>query len=102
MTYDLKLLATVAVATMAAPIMAQQAVPAPALLETAKGVEAGEASDIIIVTGTRGVARSIADSPVPIDVIGAPELERTGRFGAISALNLLVPSFTKRQVIPAK
>ena len=97
MTYDLKLLATVAVATMAAPIMAQQAVPAPALLETAKGVEAGEASDIIIVTGTRGVARSIADSPVPIDVIGAPELERTGRFGAISALNLLVPSFNAPQ-----
>ncbi|MBB6228761.1 TonB-dependent receptor plug domain-containing protein [Polymorphobacter multimanifer] len=51
----------------------------------------------MIVTGTRGVARTVAESPTPIDVISAPELERTGRFGTIAALNLLVPSFNAPQ-----
>ncbi|MEY4849477.1 MAG: hypothetical protein RLZZ331_481 [Pseudomonadota bacterium] len=94
MTNTFHLLATVAVAAVAGPVLAQQAAsPSP---QTA--AQADEASsDLIIVTGTRGVARTIANSPVPIDVIGAPELERTGRFGAISALNLLVPSFNAPQ-----
>ncbi len=94
MTMKFNLLATAAVAALAGPALAQMAPPAPPQ-QTAQAEEAP--GDMIIVTGTRGVARSIADSPVPIDVIGAPELERTGRFGAIAALNLLVPSFNAPQ-----
>lgn len=47
----------------------------------------------IVVTGNRGLPRTVADSPTPIDVIGAAELQRTGRAGVFSALNTLVPSF---------
>jgi iron complex outermembrane recepter protein len=47
----------------------------------------------VVVTGTRGLPRSIADSPTPIDVISNEELQKTGRPGVLAALNLLVPSF---------
>ncbi|WP_341203792.1 TonB-dependent receptor [uncultured Sphingomonas sp.] len=47
----------------------------------------------IIVTGSRGVVRSRTDSPTPIDVISAAELEKTGKPGVLAALNALVPSF---------
>ncbi|WP_336968430.1 TonB-dependent receptor [Sphingobium aromaticiconvertens] len=47
----------------------------------------------IVVTGSRGLARTITDSPTPIDVISAKELEATGKPGVLAALNTLVPSF---------
>lgn len=47
----------------------------------------------IVVTGSRGQPRTVADSPTPIDVISGAELERTGKPGLLSALNTLVPSF---------
>jgi iron complex outermembrane receptor protein len=65
----------------ATPLIAQQA-------ETA----ATEA-DTIIVTGTRRADRLVADSPVPIDVIGAESLQRTGLTETARALRDLVPSF---------
>jgi len=51
--------------------------------------------DVIIVTGVRGVsARTVADSPVPIDVIGQKELKATGRTGLKEVLGNIVPSLT--------
>lgn len=47
----------------------------------------------IVVTGSRGLARTITDSPTPIDVISAKELDATGKPGVLAALNTLVPSF---------
>lgn len=47
----------------------------------------------IVVTGSRGQARTVADSPTPIDVIGGEEMNRTGKAGVLAALNTLVPSF---------
>jgi iron complex outermembrane receptor protein len=47
----------------------------------------------VVVTGTRGVARTVIDSPTPIDVLSAADLERTGKAGAFQALQTLVPSF---------
>ncbi|PHY19945.1 TonB-dependent siderophore receptor [Caulobacter sp. BP25] len=47
----------------------------------------------VVVTGTRGVARTVIKSPTPIDVLSSAELERTGRAGAFQALQTLVPSF---------
>jgi iron complex outermembrane receptor protein len=47
----------------------------------------------LIVTGVRGAPRTVTDSPTPIDVISAAELEKTGRIGALQALSTLVPSF---------
>lgn len=47
----------------------------------------------IVVTGSRGQARTITDSPTPIDVISGADLTRTGKAGVFQALNTLVPSF---------
>ena len=51
--------------------------------------------ETIVVTGTRGNARTVADSPVPIDVISGEQLEKLGgSSGALKdALEQLAPSF---------
>jgi iron complex outermembrane receptor protein len=49
--------------------------------------------DTVIVTGTRREDRTIADSPVPIDVLGGPALENQGFTETNRVLNTLVPSF---------
>jgi iron complex outermembrane receptor protein len=49
----------------------------------------------IIVTGVRGTrARTVADSPVPIDVISPQELQATGRTGLKEILGNIIPSLT--------
>nr|WP_047169536.1 TonB-dependent receptor [Sphingomonas sp. Y57] len=49
----------------------------------------------IIVTGTRSRSvRTVADSPVPIDVIEPAELKATGRTGLKEVLGQIVPSLT--------
>lgn len=66
----------------------------PAAAQDAPADPADEAAPTdIVVTGTRGQARSITDSATPIDVVGTTELEKTGKPGVLSALNTLVPSF---------
>ena len=47
----------------------------------------------IIVTGTRRADRTVADSPVPVDVIGSEAIENTGATETNKILNQLVPSF---------
>lgn len=73
---------------------------APAPLAAQASGEQPEAADAttdepetVIVTGSRGIQRSVAKSPTPIDVISATELEKTGKPGVLAALNSLVPSF---------
>jgi iron complex outermembrane receptor protein len=75
-------------ASLAAPANAQEAVETTASLE-------GEASpqDQIVVTGTRRSDRTVADSPVPIDVIGGDALLNSGTSETNKLLNQLVPSF---------
>jgi iron complex outermembrane receptor protein len=50
-------------------------------------------SSVIIVTGTRRRDRTVADSAVPIDVIGADAIENSGQTETNKILNELVPSF---------
>ena len=50
-------------------------------------------TDTIIVTGTRRTDRTVADSPVPIDVISGEALTNTGLTETNKILNQLVPSF---------
>jgi iron complex outermembrane recepter protein len=81
--------ATIALAaSLASPAFAQ------AEGETAASIE-GEATpqDQIIVTGTRRSDRTVADSPVPIDVIGGEVLNNSGYTETNKVLNQLVPSF---------
>ncbi len=52
-----------------------------------------DSSNPIIVTGTRRTDRTVAESPVPIDVIGGDTLTDTGYTEVNRILNQVVPSF---------
>ena len=60
------------------------------------GADAADAAaETIIVTGTRGSRpRTVADSPVPIDVITGEQLINTGRTGLKDILGNIIPSLT--------
>src|SRR6476659_3035866 len=47
----------------------------------------------IVVTGTRTSNRTVANSPVPVDVIGAEQITNSGQTETNRILNQLVPSF---------
>ena len=51
----------------------------------------------IAVVGTRSAPRSIGDSPVPIDIIGGEELEKSGNTDMLELLKGSVPSFNVHQ-----
>lgn len=57
--------------------------------------QAEDAADqpAIIVTGTRRTDRTVADSPVPVDVLSAADLVNSGSTETNRLLNQLVPSF---------
>ena len=54
---------------------------------------AEEPVEIIIVTGTRRLDRTVAESPVPIDIVDAEALKNQGYAETNKILNTLVPSF---------
>ncbi len=64
----------------------------PALHAQAPGPVLEEV-DVIIVTGTRRSDRTVADSPVPIDVVDSAMLENQGYAEPNKILNTLIPSF---------
>ena len=76
-------------ALAATPALAQDEVETAAQAET----PAGEAEETLIVTGTRRQDRTLAESTVPIDVIGGEALTNTGYTEVNRILNQLVPSF---------
>ena len=47
----------------------------------------------IVITGSRTANRTVANSPVPVDVIGADQIANTGQTETNRVLNQLVPSF---------
>jgi iron complex outermembrane recepter protein len=73
----------------ATPALAQNSTVTP---EQEAEEQAQDQSDVV-VTGSRVPGRTIADSPVPIDVIGGDSLVRTGQTETNRVLNQLVPSF---------
>lgn len=80
------LMASVAgVALFSTPAFAQEA--------EAGAQVADDSAPAIIVTGTRRADRTVADSPVPVDVIGGDALENSGYTETAKVLNQLVPSF---------
>jgi iron complex outermembrane receptor protein len=64
-----------------------QDIPAPT------APSAADSDAAIIVTGTRRTDRTVADSPVPVDVIGAEAIATSGQTETNKILNDLVPSF---------
>ena len=70
------------------------ATAAPAAVDpTAADTDGATALEGVIVTGVRGVRRTVTDSPVPVDVISADQLTATGKVGLKEVLNTLIPSF---------
>jgi iron complex outermembrane receptor protein len=55
--------------------------------------EATTPGQTIVVTGTRRTDRTVADSPVPVDVIGSDAITNSGQTETNRILNQLVPSF---------
>ncbi|UNU42562.1 TonB-dependent receptor [Sphingopyxis sp. YF1] len=77
------------------------AVSVPAFAQDAATADAGDsaAQSDIIVTGTRGQARTVISSPTPIDVIGGEDIEKLGGGMQLrDALTQLVPSFQSTTV----
>ena len=93
--YRIILLASLSAIALTSPARAQQAIPPAAPVPTAAPAEDSDADlqNAIIVTGTRRTDRTVADSPVPIDVISADALTNTGLTEVNKVLNTLVPSF---------
>src|SRR5690349_18922709 len=84
-----------ALALTAAPAFAQTPPPAEPVDEPSTGerIDAPAAGEEIIITGTRRTDRTVADSPVPVDVIGAEAIVNSGQTETNKILNQLVPSF---------
>lgn len=85
------LLASLSSLGLAQPALAQQtdaqaATPSPKQLDSAPDTT-------IVVTGTRRTNRTLANSPVPVDVIGRDAITNTGYTEVNRVLNQVVPSF---------
>jgi len=63
------------------------------MISVVHGQEAADGLEEIIVTGTRGRPRTVGDSPVPVDVFSAQDLEDVSYTDANDILRTLVPSF---------
>ena len=87
------LLATLAISASTLAL----AMPAAAQVASAPAAPEDDTvtSETIVVTGTRGSGRTVANSPVPIDVLGADQLLKAGGANTAlkDALESLAPSF---------
>ena len=71
------------------------AICAPAAAQSVASAEADENAAPIVVTGSRGLQRTVTESPTPIDIVTGADLARTGKTGVLAALNQLIPSFNQ-------
>lgn len=69
------------------------ALPASVLAQTAPATAPARAEEVVIVTGTRRAARSAADTPAPVDIIGGAEIARQADGDASNLIRNIVPSF---------
>ena len=87
--YRILLLAGLSPLALAEPAFAQQNTPAQTNAEGQPTVN----EQTIVITGTRAANRTVANSPVPVDVIGADQIANTGQTETNRILNQLVPAF---------
>ncbi|WP_397453984.1 TonB-dependent receptor plug domain-containing protein [Pseudomonas sp. NA-150] len=65
------------------------------LASTVQAQDTDSALSTVVVTGNRGAEqRTVTSSPVPIDVVSAKQLQRTGKPGLMEALSAVIPSLT--------
>jgi len=74
-----------------------QTAPAATVAPTADAVPEDIQKVVIVSTGSRGSQRTVVDTPVPIDIIPAKELTRSGQNSLDKALGFRVPSFNTVQ-----
>jgi iron complex outermembrane receptor protein len=89
------LLATAALIALIPAALRAQTVPAPAapsISTTDTAAAPAAPTEDIIVTGTRQLGRTKAQSPAPVDVISASDLQATGEQNVFDALNKVLPS----------
>ena len=93
LSYRAALLAGFGILAFAAPAQAQQ--NEQAVQNAPQAQRQGELPDqsTIIVTGTRRTDRTVANSPVPVDVLSAETLSHSGFTEVNRALTQEVPSF---------
>ena len=70
---------------------------APSYAAEAEEAAKDEQVERIAVVGTRSAPRSVADSPVPIDIVGGDELGKNASSDMLDMLQAAVPSFNVRQ-----
>jgi len=78
-------------ALTASPALAQDEDPVAGTEATAEAPAGND--ETIVITGTRRTDRTVADSPVPVDVIGSDQILNSGQTETNKILNQLVPSF---------
>jgi iron complex outermembrane recepter protein len=83
---------SLALGASALALFASSTGPAFAQDSGATAEDEGE-QKVLIVTGTRRTDRTVADSPVPIDIISSDALQNSGTTETNKLLNNLVPSF---------
>ena len=71
-------------------------VGSPAYAAEEATVTEDEKIEQIVVVGSRAAPRSVADSAVPIDVVGGDELSKSGAVDMLDMLASAVPSFAAR------
>lgn len=79
-------------ALAASPALAQPETE-PDTQAAAPAEPTGGNDETIVITGTRRTDRTVADSPVPVDVIGSDQIVNSGQTETNKILNQLVPSF---------
>src|SRR4051794_1405968 len=84
------LLTTLSTIALASPVSGQTGPAAPV---NAQGQPTVSNEQTIIITGSRTANRTVANSPVPVDVIGADQIATSGQTETNKILNQLVPSF---------
>lgn len=65
----------------------------PVAVSAAPAEDTAGSIEEVVVVGTRRDARSVTDSPVPIDVIGAEDFARQGNTDMDALLRTLIPSY---------
>ncbi|MES2898483.1 MAG: TonB-dependent receptor [Pseudomonadota bacterium] len=74
-----------------------QTSPAPAPAAPTEQISDDIQKVVIVSTGSRGSQRTVVDTPVPIDILPAKELGKTGQNSLDKALGFRVPSFNTVQ-----
>ncbi len=70
---------------------------APSYAEQNTGADKEKDVERIAVVGSRAAPRSVAESPVPVDIVGGDELGKSGSSDMLDQLQSAVPSFNVRQ-----